>query len=130
MNWFYRVMYGRNGFDNMNMALIIAALLVSLMATVFGLEFISGISWGLTLYVLYRAFSKNLNRRRAENAKFLSFSVKIKKSLNRTKNRAKDIKTHRHFKCVKCGVEMRVPRGKGKIVITCPVCSNQMKAKT
>lgn len=39
-------------------------------------------------------------------------------------------KTHRIFMCKACGKKVRVPKGKGKIEITCPSCGNKMTHHT
>ena len=33
-------------------------------------------------------------------------------------------------RCPKCGTVCRVPRGKGKIVITCPKCGGEIRGKS
>lgn len=46
------------------------------------------------------------------------------------RERLKQRKTHRFFKCPECGVTVRVPKGKGKIKITCPKCKNAFVRNT
>ena len=39
-------------------------------------------------------------------------------------------KEHKYFTCKNCKAICRVPVGKGNIVITCPKCGAQIRAKT
>ncbi|MBO5769881.1 MAG: hypothetical protein J6R23_01330, partial [Spirochaetales bacterium] len=92
---------------------------------------------------VFRMFSRNIAKRRNENEAFLKiFSSKKRKERRLEKKNAKlakkerkarrkeDLKTHVYYKCPECNTELRVPRGKGKIRITCPKCSTQFIKKT
>ena len=72
-------------------------------------------SYGL---VLYRMLSKSTYRRYQENRRFLQLIDRIKDRKNR------------YYKCPKCKQLVRVPRGKGKISITCPRCKEKFVKKT
>lgn len=130
MNWLYRFFYGRNGIDPLNVALIVVSMVLTLMSSIFNLVVLSILSWLLLILAFFRMMSKNLVKRREENSKFIAFWSGIKKKLGFNKARFNDRKTHRHFKCKGCGSELRVPKGKGVIIITCPVCKLETKAKT
>jgi len=79
---------------------------------------------------LFRCYSKNLNQRKKERDAFLSIAGKPKQWGSLQKLRWRDRKTHRYFKCGNCGQILRVPAGKGKIVITCPKCHKENTRKT
>ena len=72
------------------------------------------------VYSYFRIFSKNIARRQAENAKFLELTAPIRGFFGKKSGD----KTHRIFQCPQCGQKVRVPKGKGKIEITCPNCRN------
>ena len=76
----------------------------------------------LILVMYFRVFSKNISARYAENQKYLTYSARVRGSLNKTKGRLLDLRTHHIYKCPSCGQKIRVPRGKGKIEISCPKC--------
>ena len=78
--------------------------------------------------ILFRMFSKNLTKRRAENQKFMGWIWKARNNAAGAKARRAD-KEHKYFTC-KCGAICRVPVGKGKIVITCPKCGAKIEAKS
>ena len=96
-----RFMIGRYGTDPLNFFLV-------------------GIYMVLFL-VFFRMFSRNLAKRRAENAKFMRKMDPLVRwwRLRRTIRRDKE---HSYFKCPSCGQQLRVPRGKGKITVTCRGC--------
>ena len=130
-----RFMYGRNGMDRMNQALLrgyIGILLAEILFNVLRLwipaRICEALLWVLMVFILFRMFSKNLPKRREENQKFMSWFWKIKSNAAGAKARRAD-RDHKYFTC-KCGAVCRVPVGKGKIVITCPKCGEKIHAKT
>ena len=135
-NAFARFMYGRNGVDQLNRALLwvyIALWILSIVLGVLKLNVLPAIC-NILMYVLmalifFRMFSKNLYKRREENSKFLSKTWKLRSQLGGAKARHAD-KDHKYFTCKKCKAICRVPAGKGKIIITCPKCGAQIQAKT
>ena len=68
--------------------------------------------------------------RQAENYAFLRKWGAVRTWWWNLKNRVKDGRTHRYYKCPECGKKLRVPKGKGKISITCPQCGNKFIKKT
>ena len=129
-NWLRNFMIGRYGPDQFYFALFIAAVVFSLLAAIPGLLFLRFISYVLLIYAVFRMLSRNIVARRRENDRFLRFwwplRYKIKARIERFKSR----KTHKFFKCPGCKNILRVPRGKGKIQITCPKCGERFERKT
>ena len=136
-NFFYRIssalarfMYGRNGSDQLNMALITVYVVVLLLQMFLGRIFaarvvLEVITLVLAALVIFRAFSKNLSRRRAENARFLNWWYPVKGRISGAQQRRRD-KDHKYFTCKSCKTICRVPAGKGKIEITCPKCGGKI----
>lgn len=84
----------------------------------------------LVLWALFRVFSRNLEKRRAENAAFLQkVWWPIKRRFNSGRQQRMD-KEHKYFTCPNCKTVCRVPVGKGKIVITCPKCGREIHGKS
>lgn len=81
-------------------------------------------------YWLFRVFSRNVAKRQTENTRYLYRAQKIKRRMASLKQQWKDRKTHKYFKCPKCGQRIRAPRHKGKIRVTCSNCSNVFVTKT
>lgn len=123
-------MYGRYGFDSLSTALLIISLVLSFMTSLFGAVWLSTIPTFLMVLVLLRVFSKNIYARKKENDAYSNILRRIKNFFRLQKNKIKDIKTHKYFRCGNCKNTLRVPRGKGSIRVTCPVCKNSFDAKT
>ena len=133
---FMRFMMGRYGQDDLNRFLSIAGLIVlviSVITTRF-IPYISSILWIIAVVLIvmcyYRMFSRDIAKRSAENQKFLSLRYKFAVEKQRRAERAAQSKDYKFFKCPKCGVYNRIPRGKGKIEITCPKCGEKFIRKS
>ena len=133
-----RFMYGRNGVDQLNIAMLWTAIGADLLATLLmrqqnGLAYV-----GLALYygsvilwvlVLFRMFSRNLRKRQAENQKWLQARSRRRSAASAAKARRADTE-HKYFTCRQCKAICRVPVGKGKVIITCPKCGAEIHGKT
>ncbi|MBE5784805.1 MAG: hypothetical protein E7330_03310 [Clostridiales bacterium] len=128
-----RFMAGRNGADQLArfVSIVSCVLLVVSMFIRNGIgTALWMIAFALLIYSYFRMFSKNTAKRYTENARFLSLKYKVTNWFNRKKERVKQSKTHRFYRCPQCGITTRIPRGKGKIKITCPKCGNQFIRKS
>lgn len=115
-----RFMAGRYGSDKLNMTLLIISVIASVVAAIlpwFKLTFLL-LSYGLMIYAMYRMLSRKTYQRYQENRKFLQFFEKIRD------------REHRYYDCPRCRQQVRVPRGKGKISISCPKCGEKFIKKT
>lgn len=135
-NAIVRFMYGRNGMDYLNRTLFwgyigvfLAQILFNILRLGVPALICEALLWPLMLLILFRMFSKNLPKRRAENQKFWNWWCGVKSRNAGAKARRAD-KDHKYFTCKTCGTVCRVPVGKGKIIITCPKCGAQIHAKT
>ena len=132
---FRRFLMGRYGNDHLNLALMVVSLVFGLITFfTYGIgDLICSILQLMLLSVwMLRAFSRNIYKRRAENMVFLRFWGKVKAFFRPVKAffaRLGD-RNHRYFKCPKCRSRLRVPRGRGKITITCPRCRNMFDKKS
>lgn len=132
MDWLKKFMYGRYGGDNLSRALLILSFVLLIILgflpkSLFALEIIAYIP---TAICIFRIFSRNIYKRQQENYKYLQIENRAKIWLQRKLNRIKDSKTHKYFTCPDCKQKLRVPRGQGKISITCPKCRKTFKAKS
>ncbi len=80
-------------------------------------------------FAIFRFFSKNLPRRQMENARFLAMFQGVMQWF-RFRRTVRGDKEHRYFKCPNCQQPLRVPRGKGKIQVTCRTCGAQFEEKS
>ena len=125
-NFLHRFMIGRYGPDHLSIALIIIAFILSLLNAFLlhtPILYISYLVFGLTIY---RMLSRNIPRRRAENDKFIRYWWPIKTKIKNIIQKIKDKFKYKYYKCPTCKKKLRVPKGKGKIRITCPVCWEQL----
>ncbi len=121
--WLYDFMRGRNGMDNLNKALFIIVIILDVICIFIKKRVVYSIFWLVSILFLYRFLSKNLVARQRENDKFQSFT-----RINKMKYDMR--KDYKIFRCKVCGRNIRVPRGKGKIEVTCPVCKNKTVHRT
>lgn len=130
MRWkFENFMIGRYGQDELNIFLTRAALVCWILSIFIFRGVFSFLFWFCLIWSMFRMFSKNSYKRNSELLAYQKLSKKPKQFFSRQKSKWRDRKTHRYFKC-KCGAFLRVPKGKGKINITCRVCKAQMIRKT
>ena len=117
-----RFMAGRYGTDKLNMTILGLGVVLCLIAMFIPLPLVKLIltllSYGLMIWAIARSFSRNTYRRYQENRRFLQL-------LDRLKDR-----DHKYFNCPRCHQPVRVPRGKGKIAITCPKCKERFVRKS
>lgn len=128
--------WGRYGIDPLGYAIIIISMVLSFTSSLLGgvSEIASYALWIISYVLLaleiFRMLSRNLYARRRENDKFMGIWKPIKKWFKLQYNRIKDIKTHRYFSCPNCKNNLRVPKGRGTITITCPVCKTKFDRKS
>lgn len=127
-NRLHAFMAGRNGFDRLSIGLIVLAFI--LYALAFLSPFVAIFALAIAAYAVWRAFSKNMAKRREENYRFTRISGDIKDAFTQWKFRRQQKKQYRFITCPDCKSKLRLPRGKGKISITCPKCGLKFKGKT
>jgi predicted RNA-binding Zn-ribbon protein involved in translation (DUF1610 family) len=123
-------MVGRYGPDNLGVVIIVLSLVLQLLSAFFRFAILTYISYALLLFAVFRMLSRNTQRRRAENDKFIRYWWPIKTKAGRRLANMRHRKTHKFFKCPSCGNTLRVPKGKGRIQITCPKCGERFIKKT
>ncbi|MBQ1834266.1 MAG: hypothetical protein II111_00955 [Oscillospiraceae bacterium] len=127
-----RFMYGRNGVDQLVWATIIAEIALSLISAFVRntvvYRVLHVVSLVLLVLAIYRMLSRDLPRRRAENEKFLRWWGPRRDAITGARARRAD-KAHKYVRC-SCGATCRVPRGVGKIELTCPKCGKKKIVKT
>ena len=143
-NFFYkmrcgieRFMYGRNGTDQLNVALLVLYVALCLLQWVVVMllpyqivsAIFSGLLFAIVLVLFFRIFSRNLEKRRRENAWFLGWYQPRQRAFISWRARVRD-RNHKYFKCRSCGARCRVPRGKGRIEITCPRCGGKIQGRS
>ena len=111
--------YGTDKLNNLLLGLGLGTCFVNILVGNYALGLVlTAVSYGFMILALYRCFSRNTYKRYRENRKYLLLVERIRD------------REHRYFTCPRCRQTVRVPRGKGKIAITCPKCKEKFTKKT
>lgn len=130
MNWLKRFMTGRYGGDQLSMALLILSILLTFAAQLLRFPLLSIIGYILLIIASYRMLSKNTRRRSMENYKFSILISPVYSWFRKQIRHLSELRTYRFYKCPDCKAKLRLPRGKGKVIITCPKCRKEFQAKS
>ena len=125
-----RFMIGRYGVDSLNKFLLGVSFVLILAATLIRYPVIDLLGLAVLIYAYFRLLSRNIQKRYAENAAYMRMTAGIRKFFNNKKTHAMQFKTHKFFRCPTCHQDIRVPRGKGQIRITCPKCRAEFERRT
>ena len=117
-----RLLIGRNGADALSTAALAAGVLLSLLSRLRGWSGLYLLSLLALGYALFRVFSRNIPKRREENDRFCGWFRTFRSRLTD--------REHRYYRCPQCRQTIRVPRGKGTLLIRCPKCQRQFEKKT
>lgn len=132
---FQRMMYGRYGNDQLGMFCFVVYIVIWILTFFFrGTRVVLVLTPFAYLFVIayfFRFFSRNIYKRQQENQKFL-------RVFNRVRNYVKYLKlkfaerdgVKKLYRCPKCHQIIRVPKGRGKIAISCPKCRFEFIRKT
>lgn len=127
--WLAAFMLGRNGVDHLNKLLFRTAAVIAALNLLL-LRQIGSVPFLIAGYALFRTLSRNLSMRQAENVLVLEKCRRVKAILSGAVQRAKQRRDYRFFSCPGCRSYLRVPRGKGRIQVTCPRCGHRFDRKS
>jgi predicted RNA-binding Zn-ribbon protein involved in translation (DUF1610 family) len=137
MNWlqqlrmnFQRMMYGRYGADQLYRTTLIVSVVLVLLGMLPHMWLLQWVALVLLAWCYFRMFSRNIEKRYQENMKYLAWEQRVKGWWQDRKYRLEAGKDYRFFNCPQCGAHVRVPKGRGKIIITCPKCRKEFIKKT
>ena len=126
--WLNMFMLGRNGVDFLNKHLFrIAAVIAGVNLLL--LWRIGYVPFLIAGYALFRTLSRNLTVRQMEDLTARETYDRAKEKISGALQRAKQSRDYRFFSCPGCGSYLRVPRGKGRIQVTCPRCGHRFDRK-
>lgn len=127
---FTRFMMGRYGTDEFSKFLLGSSVALMVLNLFLRLGLLNTVVMVLLVYVYFRMFSKNIQKRYEENRRYLQLKGKVFGRFEKEKRMAEDRKVNHIYKCPTCKQKIRVPRGKGKICITCPKCRTEFTKKS
>ena len=126
-------MYGRRGTDEFSRFLLVVTLVLIVLSWIFG-GVLQSIFWALGLaclvYCYVRILSRDIYKRQKENAWYLQKKAGFLNWVRSLKDRWTQRKDYHFFRCPSCHTLLRVPKGKGKIVLTCRKCGNRFERKS
>ncbi len=134
---FRNFMRGRYGVDQLSNGLVFLFFILILIGILTRNTIFTWIALIPMILSYYRMFSKNFSKRYNENRIYTNLMSpiydlldKIKGFFNRKIKRFKTRKEYKYFKCPNCKQELRVPRGRGEITVTCPKCKQSFDRKS
>lgn len=126
----YRFMQGRYGTDDFYKFLFWVALIGIVINWFFKSQLLSFAVTLILVYAMYRVLSKNHSARYAENQRYLQATAKIRYWFDQQKKLMEERKYHHIYTCPKCRQKIRIPKGKGKIMIRCPKCHYEFQKRS
>lgn len=122
---FYRFMQGRYGADELSKFLVGVGMAMVILNILTKNFIFSLLFWICLIYSYFRMFSKNYSARYAENQKFLDLKNRLKYKWENHKKVREQKKIYHIYSCPYCKQKIRIPKGKGTIIITCPKCKQE-----
>lgn len=122
---FYRFMQGRYGADELSKFLVGVGMVMLILNFLTKNFIFSLLFWICLIYSYFRMFSKNYSARYAENQKFLDVKNQLKYKWENHKKVREQKKIYHIYSCPYCKQKIRIPKGKGTIIITCPKCKQE-----
>jgi hypothetical protein len=110
-------------------ALAWGGLVLYFLSAILGSGLLVLLSLATYVYTLFRIFSRNNEKRSAENRRYLGWKNKLSTTLKQARTRFKNRKQFKYFRCPSCKAWLRVPRGKGVVTVTCGRCHNNFTQK-
>ena len=134
-------MSGRNGADHYSIALLWTGLALYLLGSIVGSIQVSPVfallgllfntlGFAAYVYCIFRVFSRNVDKRRAENRRYVTLMEKRKTQRRQAKVRFQNRKTYKYFKCPGCKAWLRLKHGSGVVTITCSRCHTSFTQKS
>lgn len=114
---------GRYGVDVLGRDLLFLSIGIMVLNLFIRSQFLGLVPSIISFYVVFRTLSKNYSKRYNENRVYALFKQRVKTN-------TLDRKKFRYYTCKKCKQKVRVPKGRGKITITCPRCNHKFDKKT
>lgn len=127
---FRRFMAERYGTDALNQFLSIVSIVLLLVALLSRVNLFTWVGMGVLIWCYYRTFSRNIPKRTEENYKFYTLKQQLEGKVRSLKEQWANRKLYHYYRCPQCRQKLRVPRGRGRIQISCPRCGTQFIKKS
>ena len=129
---FLDFMAGRYGADELTKFMTTACLICLVLNIFTHWQILYVLALAILFVSYFRMFSRNTNKRYRENLKYIELKNRVVGFFKGKGfgSRANQDPTKKIFKCPGCKQKVRVPKGKGTILITCPKCKAQFQKRT
>lgn len=125
-----RFFKSRYGVDQLSVFLMVISVALTILSLVFKVSILYNLSYIPLIIALIRTFSGNIEKRQMENYNFYMKINPIYKKSQTFKKMFNERKEYKFFKCSNCKTNIRIPKGKGRINITCPKCSQKFEGRS
>ena len=119
---FSKFMQGRYGVDSLSRFLSVVLLAVIILRMFIRIPLSGTITLVILVILYWRMFSRNIPKRYEENQKFLQIRDKLLGRFSDFGSNMSQMKDYHIYKCPRCNQKIRIPRGKGHIMVRCPKC--------
>ncbi|MDO4733141.1 MAG: hypothetical protein Q4B50_06485 [Bacillota bacterium] len=126
-NWFQRLMIGRYGGDKLGKFMLLLSLACILLSWLLDWGILNILALICLVLSYFRMFSRNIYARQQENLKFLQLTAGLRKEWQFQKKKFLERKEYTYFKCPYCKGHLRVPRGKGRLMVRCNKCGREFE---
>lgn len=126
---FIRFMYGRYGVDSLYYALFAVWGVITVINIFAQSAVLSVLGTASAVWMIWRSLSRNIQKRRAENEKYMILRRPVKSWLILQRDRIRDRKTARYRKCTHCSAIVKLPVKKGKHTVVCPKCGGRFDVR-
>ena len=129
---FYRFMQGRNGMDSLARLSFLCSIILLFISSVFHIDLLRYIAIFALVYSYFRVLSRNIPKRYAEIQRFENIIYSLLHQIKWTqfKNKCMQFLHYHIYKCPTCKQKIRIPRGKGTIMVRCPKCGLEFKKRS
>ena len=127
---FARFMQGRYGMDQFSRFLSVVLLILIAANFFLRIRAIGLLCWAVLFYMYFRIFSRNIPKRYGENRKFLALQSRVTGFFRNFRHGASQARDYHIYKCPQCAQKIRIPRGKGKIIVRCPKCGHEFQKRS
>lgn len=123
-------MQGRYGVDSLSRFLSVILLIIIVLGMFVRIPLSGLISLVLLVILYWRMFSRDIPKRYAENQKFLQLRDRFLGNFSNFGSNMSQLKDYHIYKCPRCNQKIRIPRGKGHIMVRCPRCGYEFHKKS
>ena len=124
-----KLMTGRRGADELSLMLLISGLVLSVLGSALRFGILNLMGLAAYVFSMYRMLSRNVEKRYAENAKFVGLWHTVTSNVRQFFIRLKNANKYKYFKCPECHARLRLPRKVGEVTVTCGKCRHAFKQK-